>query len=78
MGPDRLGFQKFVVFLAIAPHHGDRADLNFIIHTGSNNILKPDGARFLIFIQHVLTVRLLKMSTTRPNLVMTTRTQPLP
>ena len=58
MGPDRLGFQKFVVFLAIAPHHGDRADLNFIIHTGSNNILKPDGARFLIFIQHVLTVRL--------------------
>ena len=58
MGPDRLGFQKFVVFLAIAPHHGDRADLNFIIHTGSNNILKPDDARFLIFIQHVLTVRL--------------------
>ncbi len=27
MGPDRLGFQKFVVFLAIAPHHRDRTNL---------------------------------------------------
>jgi hypothetical protein len=60
MSPDRLGFQELVIFLAIAPHHRDRANLNFITHTGSNHILKPDGARFLIFFQHVFSVRLLK------------------
>jgi hypothetical protein len=59
MSLDRLGFQEFVVFLAIAPHHRDRADLNFIIHKGSNYVLKPHGARFLILIQHVFTVGLL-------------------
>ena len=59
MGPDRLGFQKFVVFIAITLHHRDRADLNLITHTGSNQILKLDGARFLILFQHVLDRRLL-------------------
>jgi hypothetical protein len=59
MSPDRLGFQKFVVFLAIAPNHRDRADLNFITHTGSNHILKPDGARFLSLTQHVFAGRIL-------------------
>ncbi len=57
---DRLEFQKFVVFLAIAPHHRDSTDLNFITHTGYNHILKPDGARFLNLTQHVFAGRILK------------------
>jgi hypothetical protein len=58
MGPDLLGFQKFVVSHAIAPHHRDKADINFTTETSAHHILKPDGARFFNFFQPVLIVGL--------------------
>ena len=55
--------QKVFRVHAIAPHHRDRTDLNFITHTGSNLILKPDGARFLNLTQHVFTGRIQNTTT---------------